>query len=68
MTQVFTEDGNLVPVTVIDTSSCVVVGLRTPEKDKYSAVTVGFGEVKEKAVGKPAPGGAASPTPQGIPR
>jgi large subunit ribosomal protein L3 len=53
MTKVFTPDGNLVPVTVIDTSSCVVVGLRTPEKDKYAAVTVGFGEVKEKALNKP---------------
>jgi len=48
MTQVFTEDGTFVPVTVIDTSSCTVVGKRTPEKDRYSAVTLGFGEVKEK--------------------
>jgi large subunit ribosomal protein L3 len=37
-------------VTVVDVSSCVVVGKRTPEKDKYSAVTVGFGQVKEKAL------------------
>jgi large subunit ribosomal protein L3 len=50
MTQVFTEEGNLVPVTVLDVSSCVVVGKRTAEKDKYSAVTLGFGEVKEKAL------------------
>ncbi|MFZ5468437.1 MAG: 50S ribosomal protein L3 [Myxococcota bacterium] len=48
MTQVFTDEGNLVPVTVIDVSSCVVVGKRTPEKDKYSALVLGFGEVKEK--------------------
>jgi len=52
MTQVFNEEGNLVPVTVIDASTCVVVGKRTPEKDKYSAVTVGFGEIKEKALTK----------------
>jgi large subunit ribosomal protein L3 len=52
MTQIFTDEGNLVPVTVIDVSSCVVVGKRTPEKDKYSAVTLGFGEVKEKALSK----------------
>jgi large subunit ribosomal protein L3 len=52
MTQVFNEDGNLVPVTVVDVSSCIVVGKRTPEKDKYSAVTLGFGEIKEKALGK----------------
>ena len=42
MTQVFDEDGNLVPVTVIDASTCTVVGKRTPEKDKYSAVTLGL--------------------------
>jgi large subunit ribosomal protein L3 len=48
MTQVFTEDGSLVPVTVIDASTCTVVDLRTPERDNYSAVTLGFGEVKEK--------------------
>ena len=52
MTQVFTEDGSMVPVTVIDASSCTVVGKRTPEKDHYSAVTLGFGEVKEKRLSK----------------
>lgn len=52
MTQVFTEDGNMVPVTVIDTSTCAVVGKRTPEKDQYSAVTLGFGEIKDKALTK----------------
>jgi len=56
MTQVFTEDGNLVPVTVIDASTCVVVGKRTPEKDKYSAVMLGFGEGKEKRLTKAALG------------
>ena len=56
MTQVFTEDGNLVPVTVIDASSCVVVGKRTPERDKYSAVMLGFGEGKEKSLTKAAVG------------
>lgn len=52
MTQVWNDEGNLVPVTVIDVSNCVVVGLRTPEKDKYTAVTLGFGEIKEKALTK----------------
>jgi large subunit ribosomal protein L3 len=52
MTQVFSGEGNLVPVTVIDASTCAVVGKRTPEKDKYSAVTLGFGEIKEKALSK----------------
>jgi large subunit ribosomal protein L3 len=53
MTQVFAEDGNLVPVTVIDVTTCAVVGKRTPEKDQYSAVTLGFGEIKEKSLSKP---------------
>jgi large subunit ribosomal protein L3 len=53
MTQVFTEEGSLVPVTVIDASSCTVVDKRTPERDRYSAVTLGFGEVKEKALSRP---------------
>lgn len=52
MTQVFTEEGNLVPVTVIDVSSCLVVGKRTPEKDQYSAVVLGFGEQKESRLNK----------------
>jgi large subunit ribosomal protein L3 len=52
MTQVFNEEGNLVPVTVIDTSSLLVVSKRTPEKDKYSSVTLGYGEIKEKALNK----------------
>jgi large subunit ribosomal protein L3 len=56
MTQVFTEDGNLVPVTVIDASTCMVVGKRTPERDKYSAVMLGFGEQKEKGRTKAALG------------
>jgi len=53
MTQVFDGDGNMVPVTIIDTTSCIVVGKRTPEKDKYSALTLGFGEAKEKKLNKP---------------
>lgn len=57
MTQVFTEDGNVVPVTVVDVTSCMVVGKRTPEKDEYSAVTLGFGEVKEKNLTKADLGG-----------
>lgn len=52
MTQVFTAEGNLVPVTVVDVNSCVVVGKRTPEKDQYSALVLGFGEVKDKHLTK----------------
>ena len=52
MTQVFNDEGNLVPVTVIDITTCTVVGKRTPEKDQYSAVTLGFGEIREKILNK----------------
>ena len=52
MTSVFNDEGMSVPVTVIDTNSCIVVGKRTMEKDKYSAVTLGFGAVKEKRLTK----------------
>jgi len=53
MTQVFNDEGNLVPVTVIDVNTCQIVGKRTPEKDEYSAITVGFGEIREKSLNKP---------------
>ncbi len=53
MTQVFNDEGNLVPVTVIDITTCTVVGKRTPEKDQYSAITLGFGEIREKILNKP---------------
>src|SRR5690242_8064234 len=53
MTQVWNEEGNLVPVTVIDVNTCTVVGKRTPEKDQYSAVTLGFGELRETSLNKP---------------
>ena len=52
MTSVFNDEGMSVPVTIIDTNSCTVVGKRTLEKDKYSAVTLGFGAVKEKRLTK----------------
>ena len=50
MTQVFSDEGNAVPVTVIDVSSCEVVGKRTLEKDQYTAVVLGFKDAKEKLV------------------
>ncbi|WP_333654795.1 50S ribosomal protein L3 [Dissulfurispira sp.] len=57
MTQIFTEDGKLVPVTVIEAGPCCVVQVKTPDKDGYEAVKVGFIEVrKEKNVTKPLAG------------
>jgi large subunit ribosomal protein L3 len=48
MTQVFSDEGNAVPVTVIDISSCEVVGKRTVERDQYTALVLGFRDAKEK--------------------
>lgn len=52
MTQVFNDEGNVVPVSVIDTSSLEVVGKRTLEKDKYTAVVLGLVDAKEKHLTK----------------
>lgn len=48
MTQVFTEDGKMIPVTVIAAGPVYVTQIKTPETDGYSAVQVGFGEVSDK--------------------
>ena len=56
MTQVFTEDGRLVPVTVIEAGPCTVVQKKTVETDGYEAVQLGFGEIKAKKVNKPMAG------------
>jgi large subunit ribosomal protein L3 len=48
MTQLFTEEGVLVPVTLIQAGPCPVVQVKTNETDGYSAVQLGFGERKEK--------------------
>ena len=48
MTQVFTEDGTLIPVTVVETTPNVVLQVKTVETDGYNAVQLGFDEVKEK--------------------
>ncbi len=52
MTQIFTEDGRLVPVTVIEAGPCTVVQTKTVETDGYAAVQVGFGEMTEKRAEK----------------
>jgi len=53
MTQVFSEDGKLVPVTVIEAGPMVVTQIKNKETDGYEAVQVAFGEAKEKRVNKP---------------
>lgn len=56
MTQIFNEDGVMVPVTVVEAGPMVVTQLKTVENDGYQAVQVGFGETKEKSLNKPQKG------------
>ncbi len=56
MTQVFDGEGNLVPVTLVEAQPNVVVGVRTPERDGYRAVQLGFEEVPERKVNRPTRG------------
>lgn len=53
MTRVFDEEGREIPVTVIQTGPCVVLGIKTKEKDGYNAVQLGFGEARERRTSKP---------------
>lgn len=53
MTQVFDEAGRAVPVTVVKAGPCVVVQKRTPARDGYSAIQLGFEEVKEGRLNRP---------------
>lgn len=56
MTQIFNENGKLIPVTVVEAGPCVVVQKKTKEKDGYEAIQVGFEEIREKLVSKPVKG------------
>jgi large subunit ribosomal protein L3 len=56
MTQIFAEDGTLIPVTVLQAGPCVVTQVKTIENDGYEAVQVGFVEQKDKTVSKDAKG------------
>ena len=56
MTQIFSEDGVLTPVTVLQAGPCVVTQVKTVENDGYSAVQVGFVDKREKLVAKPQKG------------
>jgi len=56
MTQIFAENGTVVPVTVIEAGPCVVVQKKTLENDGYAALQVGFGDIRENLVNKPKKG------------
>ena len=53
MTQVFSQDGKVIPVTVVEAGPCPVIQIKTPERDGYGAVKMGFSEVSEKRLNKP---------------
>ena len=56
MTQIFDENGNVIPVTAIQAGPCVVIQKKTKDNDGYSAIQLGFGEAKEKQITKPEKG------------
>ena len=56
MTQIFKEDGAMIPVTVVEAGPCVVTQVKTVESDGYEAVQVAFGDVRESLLTKPAAG------------
>lgn len=56
MTQIFAEDGKVIPVTVVKAGPCTVIQNKTVETDGYNSVVVGFGEVREKSLNKPQKG------------
>ncbi len=53
MTNIFSDDGNIIPVTVLEAGPCTIYSIRTKDKDGYNALQIGFGEKKEKKVNKP---------------
>ncbi len=56
MTQIFSEDGVAIPVTVVEAKPLTVVAKKTVDKEGYNAIVVAFGEIKEKNVNKPRKG------------
>ena len=56
MTQIFDENGLVIPVTVIEAGPCVVAQVKTVETDGYNAIQLGFGDVKESKINKPEKG------------
>ena len=56
MTQLFTENGNVVPVTVVEAGPCTVIQKKTVDNDGYNAVQLGFEDIREKLVVKPLKG------------
>jgi len=53
MSQIFTESGEVVPISIVEAGPCPVVQVKTPEKDGYAAVQLAFEQAKERLVKKP---------------
>ncbi|MFI5062407.1 MAG: 50S ribosomal protein L3 [Streptosporangiales bacterium] len=66
MSQVFDDEGRMVPVTVVEAGPCVVTAVRTPDANGYAAVQLGYGEIDPRRVTKPVAGhfAKASVTPR----
>ena len=60
MTQIFTEHGEVIPVTVVEAGPVVVTQIKTTENDGYNAIQVGFEDAKEKSLNKPQKGHLAA--------
>lgn len=60
MTQIFTEEGIVLPVTVVEAGPVVVTQIKTTDKDGYNAIQVGFKDAKEKSLNKPQKGHLAA--------
>ena len=56
MTQIFSQDGKVIPVTVVEAGPCPIVQIKTLERDGYTAIKLGFDETTEKRLTKPALG------------
>ena len=53
MTQLYAEDGKVVPVTVLEAGPCPIIGIRTQAKEGYEAVQLAYGEIRLKRMSKP---------------
>ncbi len=53
MTQIFDDEGNAIPITVVQAGPCFVTQVKTAQTDGYSAVQIGYGEVPQKTLNKP---------------
>lgn len=56
MTQIYTEEGQAVPITVVEAGPCPIIDIKTPDRNGYSALAVGFGDAKVQKMNKPMKG------------